>query len=803
MLNGMTRCLVSAILVLAVVSCGGGGGGTGSDNGSSSSGSSNVAPRFTSPTSFTFNENTEVSFWLTVVDPDSETLTVTDDKNGDGALFKVTVNPDGALVEVNRDNKAFDYENPEDVNKDNVYEQNITLFDGENTVRTTIKAIIRNVDEAPIFISPTVSASSAAVLQLEENYTGPLFTFVASDPEGADIRYAISERHRSGASGDDGVLQGAFSLDSSTGILTVNTPFDLEAEDGDEPIVLVLEVSDGSLASGLTVLIQITDVPNSVLEGAHITGLGSGYAKSVGDIDGDGVDELWINYGVNSVGVYTTSGYTSGGAFLIWGKTLRDELADGEATLDASDLTATKAIRFSALAQDGSSRSTDHIIAVPSGDVDGDGTPDLLVGFLDKRARGQVGTEVEGPVAAVVFGDSLVDYSEPSYNLLSPPALAQVSLSGTPRREALNLSIGSGDFDGDGRSDIVLASGETTSGWMVFAPAVSAARAIGQLDLSLAAPGEALQLRDAMQEARNGYGSVAIKVAGLPDITADGRDELVISGIGYIEATELDPETGIDMPIGYPAAIRVVSGVLVNDAKTAGASQIDFSDAALDAGIVTLTGVRLKIADLIAGGDIDADGVPDIALGHQGSWYTQRVATVIFGSTLRAALLAGEDSTLDIVDPADGVLISLMDQTVTHGEFTPMTLAFIPNFTDGPGDELMVGFEADGPPELPYAGSVLILKDSAMAGAAAANVSLSNDSISPALARKFEGFAASGRVGAYVIASDMDGDGIPDMSFSSSDDYYLLPGTVVQEVFGADSPTYDMGTSLAVEISDN
>ena len=599
------------------------------------------------------------------------------------------------------------------------------------------------------------------------------------------------------------MLQQAFSLDSTTGILTVNTPFDFEAEDGDEGIGMSIEATDGSLTVRLRVLIEIQDVPYTVAEGARITGLGSGYSKSVGDIDGDGIDELWINYGVSSAGNYSSNGYTSGGAYLIWGKTLRDELADGKANLDASDLTATKAIRFNAVAQGGSGRPTDHIFAVSADDVDGDGTPDLLVGFPDARQRYEVGTEVEGPVAAVVFGNSLVDYSDLSYNLLSPPALAQVSFTGTPRREALRLSIGAGDFDGNGRSDIVFASGETTSGWVVFGPAVSAARAMGGLDLTLAAPGEVLQLQDALQKMRNAYGSVPFKVAGLPDISGDGKDELVASGIGYVESTVFDPETGSDLPAGYPAAIRLVSGAVISDAKTTGATKIDFSDSALDAGIVTLTGARLAIADVIAGGDIDADGLADIALGHQGSYYSQRVASVIFGSGLRDALLAGSDSTLDFVDPSDGVAISLTNQTFTQNENTPMTLSFVPNVTDGPGDELMIGFMNDGDIELQGIGSVLVIKDTALAGSSSATVSFSNDAISPLAARTFEGFTSGGRVGTYVIASDMDGDGIPDISFSSSDGYYLLPGTIMQDVFAASSPTYDMGTVLAVEVSDN
>ena len=117
------RAIAGMILACSLAACG--GGGSGSDNGGGSGGggsggggvgSSNGPPQFTSPTSFTFPENTIVSFTLAVSDPEGDTVTIRDDTTGDGALF--TVDPTTGGVTANTSNNSFDFENPQDGNQD-------------------------------------------------------------------------------------------------------------------------------------------------------------------------------------------------------------------------------------------------------------------------------------------------------------------------------------------------------------------------------------------------------------------------------------------------------------------------------------------------------------------------------------------------------------------------------------------------------------------------------------------------------------------------------------------------------------
>lgn len=175
----LRAAVACALLTFALTACGGGGGGGGGVGG----GSGNSPPRFTSPTSFEFYENGAISFLLTANDPDGDVITIRDDTSGDGALFMVTITDSGGIVTLAPPRMFLDFENPEDVNRDNVYEQRITLSDGKASTTTTIRITILNVDEPPVFVSPPAANGNSVLVDLQENYVGPIFTLAAEDPE--------------------------------------------------------------------------------------------------------------------------------------------------------------------------------------------------------------------------------------------------------------------------------------------------------------------------------------------------------------------------------------------------------------------------------------------------------------------------------------------------------------------------------------------------------------------------------------------------------------------------------------------
>jgi hypothetical protein len=776
------------------------GGGSGGDTGG---GSSNAPPRFTSPTSFVFDENTDVSFLLSVTDSDSTTITITQEAGGDGGLFTIDLGDAEARITMNI---VPDYENPQDGNKDNVYEQTVTLYDGVNTVRKTISVTIKDVNEMPVFTAPIVATYGIADLEMEENYTGFVFTFQAADPEGEQVSYSMANLDNSGTNGADTTdYKSSFSLDASTGELRAIKPFDAEAlaagsSNGEAlGVQFVLKASDGETYNFITVHIDITDVPTQAIQGARIDGddetipLGD-YLSNLGDIDGDGIDEFWITRQNQSAG-----NPIGGPGYLVWGKTMRDELADGVANLSVSDLTAGKAILFGTTTPPRSSDLWKQLIAVPAGDVDGDDIPDILIGFREMRRDVDVRKSEKGAVAAVIFGSALKDYRNSSYSLESPPALAQVDISGVPLREALQLSVATGDFDGDGRNDIVLGSPYTRTGRVVFASAIYAAKATGSMDISLAGGGDMLKLLNVTETKYDQeLGSL---VATMQGVTDDGLDALVVTGRG----------SG-----AYDAAgVFVVPGRVLNDAKTAGDTELNIYDPTNAQDTIRIaSGPSSEVISIATNGDIDFDGIPDLAIARLSPDRATKLGAVLFGSTIKAALDTQTDLTMEIADRADGFMIGASSGDPLADAGYTASFVFAPNFTGGPGDELMIGLDDFRP-----AGAIIILSDSAVTDSADAFVSIDT-------APKFLGFsvhqqeltAPSTRLGHNLFASDLDGDGIVDLSFSSEtaryktrgtshDDgagaYYMLPGTIMQQVFDSASLTYDMGTVLAVEVSAN
>jgi serralysin len=100
-------------------------------------------------------------------------------------------------------------------------------------------------NEAPSF----TSGSSASV---PENTSGAVYTATADDPDGDSLTFSIV----------GGADSGLFSINSSTGELTFNTPPDFENpgdEDGDNVYEVTIRASDGSASVDQTVSITVTD----------------------------------------------------------------------------------------------------------------------------------------------------------------------------------------------------------------------------------------------------------------------------------------------------------------------------------------------------------------------------------------------------------------------------------------------------------------------------------------------------------------------------------------------------------------
>jgi outer membrane protein OmpA-like peptidoglycan-associated protein len=122
----------------------------------------------------------------------------------------------------------------------------VQVSDGISTDTQTITVIITDVNEAPV-ITSNGGGDTAAINVAEDTTT--VTTVTATDVDTATtLTYSIF----GGANSSD------FSIDSSTGVLTLNSLTNFEVTSG--TLEVVVEVSDGMLSDYQTITVTITDV---------------------------------------------------------------------------------------------------------------------------------------------------------------------------------------------------------------------------------------------------------------------------------------------------------------------------------------------------------------------------------------------------------------------------------------------------------------------------------------------------------------------------------------------------------------
>ena len=150
-----------------------------------------------------------------------------------------------------------DYERPADSDRDNEYEVTVRASDGQVYGTYDVTVTVEAVDEAPEF-----RRGSRDSFSYRENGTSDLYTYRATDPEGAEVAWSVS-----GTDGED------FEM-SASGVLSFREPpdYDDPADDDEnnEYEVTVVATDQTGHAANLTVTVTVTDVN----EGPIISGAG-------------------------------------------------------------------------------------------------------------------------------------------------------------------------------------------------------------------------------------------------------------------------------------------------------------------------------------------------------------------------------------------------------------------------------------------------------------------------------------------------------------------------------------------------
>lgn len=220
---------------------------------------------------------------------------------------------------------------------------------------------------------------------------------------------------------------------------------------------------------------------------------GNGTVRAIGDMDADGYEDIAIGSQGES-----SSALGAGAVYIVHGP-----VPSGTYNLAAAD---------AKLLGDPWELGHAGRLVAPAGDVNQDGYADILVGATgDSDAGTSAGAVylVHGPVSGSAF---LADLG--------------AKLLGEHESDQAGYGVGGGgDIDGDGVADIVVgAGGEDTGGDDAGAAYVLYGNLSGPVSLADA---------DAKLTGEHPNANTGWSVAVVPDLNADGRDDVVVGAPGY------------------------------------------------------------------------------------------------------------------------------------------------------------------------------------------------------------------------------------------------------------------------------
>src|SRR3990172_1071203 len=303
-------------------------------------------------------------------------------------------------------------------------------------------------------------------------------------------------------------------------------------------------------------------------------GMGRGAS---GDFNGDGIDDLLL-----SAQNATVNGKTfAGKAWVVFGSpTLAGTIDLGAA---APGLTVLGAESFDNLG-----------VKVASGDFNGDGIDDLLLGARGADAADNA--KEDGGKAYVIFGSETLSGTIDLFT--TAPSLTVI---GVDSGDEMGISLAVGNFNGDGIDDLLLgatgadatANSKLGAGeaYVIF----GSASLSGTIDLATAAPALSVLGADAGDTLASGLAR--------GDFNGDGIDDLLLGVPNANGATNVKTQAG--------EAYAIFGSSTLGGPRDTAVSPADFTAIGADQNDV--------LGGAVGSGDFRGDGADDLLLGANGA----------------------------------------------------------------------------------------------------------------------------------------------------------------------------------------